>query len=259
MLLLLFIHSVMSNSEWPHGLQYARLSCPSPFPGVCSNSSPLSLWCHPTPSSSLIPFSWCLQSFSVSGSFLMNQLFKSGGPSIGASALTSVLPINIQDWFPLVLTGWVTLQSKGPLQHHCSKGSILWHSAFSMVQISHPCMTTGKITALTRRTLLAKSIHCFLIGCLQRRQWQRTPVFLPGKSHGWRSLVGCGPWVAKSRKWLSGFTFTFHFHALEKEMATHSSVLAWRIPGTVEPGGLLSMGSHRVRHDWSDLAAAGLP
>ena len=83
-----------------------------------------------------------------------------------------------------------------------------------------------------------------------RRQWQPTPVLLPGKSHGRRSLVGCSPWL------LSDFTFTFHFPALEKAMATHSSVLAWRIPGTGDPGGLPSMGSHRVGHDWSDLAAA---
>ena len=83
-----------------------------------------------------------------------------------------------------------------------------------------------------------------------------TPVLLPGKSHGRRNLVGCSSWVAKSWTWLSDFTFTFHFHALEKEMVTHSSVLAWRIPGTVEPGGLPSRGSHRVGHDWSDLAAA---
>ena len=76
-----------------------------------------------------------------------------------------------------------------------------------------------------------------------------TPVLLPGKSHGQRSLVGCSPWVARSRTRLSDFTFTFHFHALEKEMATHFSVLAWRIPETGEPGGLPSMGSHRVGHD----------
>ena len=81
---------------------------------------------------------------------------------------------------------------------------------------------------------------------LWRRQWHPTPGLLPGKSHGQRSLVGCSPWGRKSWTWLRDFTFTFHFHALEKEMATHSSVLAWRIPG---------MGSHRVRHDWSDLAA----
>ena len=88
------------------------------------------------------------------------------------------------------------------------------------------------------------------------RRWHPTPVLLPGKSHEWRSLVGCSPWVAKSQTWLSDFTLTFHFHTLEKEMATHSSVLAWRIPGTGEPDGLPSTGSHRVGHDWSDLAAA---
>ena len=82
-----------------------------------------------------------------------------------------------------------------------------------------------------------------------RRQRHPTPVFLPGKSHGRRSLVGCSPGVAKSWTRLSDFTVTFHFHALEKEMATHSSVLAWRIPGTGEPGGLPSMGSHRVGHN----------
>ena len=90
----------------------------------------------------------------------------------------------------------------------------------------------------------------------QRRKWQPTPVLLPGISHGWRSLVGYIHGVAKSRTRLSSFTFTFHFHALEKEMATHSSVLAWRIPGTEKPGGLLCMGLHRVGHDWCDLAAS---
>ena len=80
-------------------------------------------------------------------------------------------------------------------------------------------------------------------------QWHPTPVLLPGNSHGWRSLEGCSPWVLKSQTRLSDFTFTFHFHALEKEMATHSSVLAWRIPGTEEPGGLPSMRSHRVGHN----------
>ena len=95
-----------------------------------------------------------------------------------------------------------------------------------------------------------------ILGKEWRRQWHPTPVLLPGKSHGWRSLVGCSPWVTRSRTRLSDFTFTFHFYALEKEMATHSSVLGWRIPGTEEPGGLLSMGLHRVGHDLSDLAAA---
>ena len=89
---------------------------------------------------------------------------------------------------------------------------------------------------------------------IERRQWHLTPVLLPGKFHGWRGLVGCSPWDREEldmTEWLH-----FHFHALEKEMATHSSVLAWRIPGTGEPGGLPSMGSHRAGYDWSDLAAA---
>ena len=85
----------------------------------------------------------------------------------------------------------------------------------------------------------------------RRRQWHPTPVLLPGKSHGWRGLVGCSPGVARSRARLSDFTLFFHFHALEKETATHSSVLAWRIQGMGEPGGLPSMGSHRVGHDWA--------
>ena len=92
-----------------------------------------------------------------------------------------------------------------------------------------------------------------------RRQWQPTPVLLPGKSHGRRSLVGYSPWggeESKSRTWLTDFTFTFHFHALDKEMATNFCILAWRIPGTEEPGGLPSMELPRVRHNWSDLAAA---
>ena len=90
----------------------------------------------------------------------------------------------------------------------------------------------------------------------QRRQWHPTPVFSPGKSHGRRSLVGCSPWGLEESGTTERLLFTFHFHALEKEMATHSSVLAWRIPGMGEPGGLPSMGSHRVGHNWSDLAAA---
>ena len=100
----------MSNSFWPHGLQHARLPCPSPTAGACSNSCPLSWWCYLTISSSAALFS-CLQSFPASGSFAMSWLFPSGGQSLGTSA--SVLPMNIQDWFPLGLTGWISLQSKG--------------------------------------------------------------------------------------------------------------------------------------------------
>ena len=108
-----FSCSVMSNSLWPRGLQHARLPCPSPSPGACSNSCPLSRWCHPTISSSTIPFSSCPQSFPASGSFQMSQLSVSGGRSIGVSASASVLPMNIQDWFPLRWTGWISLVSKG--------------------------------------------------------------------------------------------------------------------------------------------------
>ena len=108
-----FSRSVVSDSLRSHGLQHTRLHCPSPIPRVCSNSCPSSQWYHPTTSSSVIPFSFCLQSFPSSGSFPMSQFFTSGSQSIGASASASVLPMNIQDWFPLGLTGWISLQSKG--------------------------------------------------------------------------------------------------------------------------------------------------
>ena len=97
----------------PHGLQHARLPCPSPTLRTCSNSCPSSRWCHPTILSSVIPFSSGLQSFLASGSFPMSQFFTAGGQSIGVSTSTSVLPMNIQDWFPLGWTGWISLQSKG--------------------------------------------------------------------------------------------------------------------------------------------------
>ena len=108
-----FSRSVVSNSLQPHGLQHARPPCPSPTPGVYSNSCPLSQWCHPTLSSSVDPFFSHLQSFPASGSFPMSQLFASGGENIWVSASKSVLPMNIQDWFPLGWTGWISLQSKG--------------------------------------------------------------------------------------------------------------------------------------------------
>ena len=108
-----FSHLVMSDSLRPHELQHARPPCPSPMPGVYSNSCPLSQWCHPTISSSVVPFSSHLQSFPASESFQMSQLFTSGGQSIGTLASTSVLPMNTQDWSPLGWTGWISLQSKG--------------------------------------------------------------------------------------------------------------------------------------------------
>ena len=108
-----FSHSIMSDSLQSHGPQHARPPCPSPTPGVYSNSCPLSRWCYPAILSFVIPFSSCLQSFPASGSFPMSQLFASGRQNIGVSALASVLPMNILDWFPLEWTGWISLQSKG--------------------------------------------------------------------------------------------------------------------------------------------------
>ena len=133
-----FSHSVVFDSLQSHGLHHTRLPCPSPIPRACSNSCPSSLWCHPTISSSVVPFSSCLQSFPASGSFPMSQFFISGGQRIGVSASVSVLAMNIQDWFPSGLT----------------------------------------------------------------------PVFLPGKSHGWRSLVGYCPWGRKESDTTERFTIT---------------------------------------------------
>ena len=157
------------NSLQPHGLQHARLPSPSPTLGACSNSWPSSRWCHPTISSSVSPFS-CLQPFPALGSFPVSQFFTSGDQSIGASASASVLPMNIQSWFPLGLTDRIFLQSKGlssVLQHHSSKASILWHSVFFIVQLSHPYMTTGKTIALTRRTFVG-NVMSLLLNMLSR-------------------------------------------------------------------------------------------
>ena len=125
-----FSPSVVSNSLWSHGLQHTRLLCPSPTPGVHLNSCPLSQWWHPTISSSVVLFSSCPQSFPASGSFPMSRLFASGGQSIGASASASVLPMNIQDWFPLGWTGLIALLSKG-LSRLFSSTTIWKHQFFS--------------------------------------------------------------------------------------------------------------------------------
>ena len=139
-----FSCSVMSNSLRPHESQHVRPPCPSPTPGVYPNSCPLCQWCHPTNSSSVIPFSSCPQSFPALGSFQISQLFTSGGQTIGVSASTSILSVNTQDWNLFVVQG--TLKSL--LQHHSSKASILWHSVFFIVQLSHPYITIGKTIVL---------------------------------------------------------------------------------------------------------------
>ena len=125
-----FSCSVMSNSLWPHGLQHTRPPCPSPTPGVYSNSCPSSWWCHPTISSSVVPFYSCLQSFPASGSLPMNQLFVPRGQSTGVSASTTVLPMNTQDWSLLGWTGWISLQSKG-LPKVFSNTTVQKHRFFS--------------------------------------------------------------------------------------------------------------------------------
>ena len=166
-----FSHSVVSDSLRPDGLQHTRPPCPSPTARAYSNSCPLSWWCHPTISSSVIPFSSHRQSFPASVSSPMSQLFTWGGQSTGVSALASFLPNNTQDWSPLEWTGWMPLQSKGLskslLQHHSSKASILLRSAFFTVQLSYPYMTTGKTIALTRWTFVGK-VTSLLLNMLSR-------------------------------------------------------------------------------------------
>ena len=178
-----FSRSVVSDSLRPHESQHARPPCPSPTPGVHSDSRPLSQSCHPAISSSVVPFSSCPQSLPASESFPMSQLFAGGGQSTGVSASTSVLPVNIQDRSPSEWTGWISLAVQGTLksllQHHSSKASILQRSAVFTVQLSHPYMTTGKTTALTRRTFVGK-VTPLLLNTLQSSkstQWaQRTNV-----------------------------------------------------------------------------------
>ena len=183
----------MSDSLWPRGLQHTKGPGPSPTPRACSNSCPSSRWCHPTISSSVIPFSSCLQSFSGSGSFPISQFFASGGQSIEVSA--SVLPMNIQGWFPLGLTGWISLQSKG-----------LWR-VFSN--------TNSSALRFLWTSLVAQMVK-----------------HLPAMQETW--------------VWSLGWE-----DPLEKEMATHSSILVWKIPWMEEPGKLQPMWLQRFRQDWA--------
>ena len=140
-ILSLFSCSVMSNFSQTHGLQHTRLPCPSLLPGICSNSCPLSQWCYPTISSSVTLFSSHPQSFPASGSFPISQLFASGGHCIGASTSASVLPMNIQGWFPLGLTGWISLLSKG-LSRVFSSNTVLKNQFFSAQLLHSPTLTS---------------------------------------------------------------------------------------------------------------------
>ena len=161
----------MSDSLWPHESQHARPPCPSPTPGVHSDSSPSSQWCHPAISSSVVPFTSCPQSLPASGSFPVSQLFTWGGQSIGVSALASFPPKKSQGWSPSEWTGQISLQSKG-LSRVFSNTTVQKHQFFStqpssQSQLSHPYMTTGKTIALTRRTLVGK-VMSLLLNILSR-------------------------------------------------------------------------------------------
>ena len=139
----------MSDSLWPHEVQHARPRCPTPTPGVHPNSCPLSQWCHPTISSSVIPFSSCPQSFPASGSFQMSQLFTSGGQRTEVSVSAWFLPTSAQDWSPLRWTGWISLQSKG-LSRVFSNTTVQKHQFFSAQ------LTAGKTIPFTRRAFVGK-------------------------------------------------------------------------------------------------------
>jgi len=188
-----FSRSVVSNSLWPHEPQHTRPPCPSPTPGVYPNSCPLSQWCHPTISSSVVPFSSCPQSFPASGSFQMSQLLASGGQSIGFSF--NIGPSDEHSGLISFRMDWLDLLAvqgtlKSLLQHHSSKASILRRSAFFTVQLSHPYMTTGKTIALTRRTFVGK-VMSLLLNMLSRL----VITFFPRSKHLLISWLQ-SPWSA---------------------------------------------------------------
>ena len=182
-LLVQFSHTVMSDSSWPCWLQQARPPCASPTPGAYSNSFPLSRWCRPTISSSVVPFSSCLQSFSASGSFPTSQLFASGGQSTGVSASASVLPMNIQDWFPLGLTGWISLQATLCHKSKCKKYTL--HLMDNRVEAwtakgseAKPSKTGWKAAALPNTRYWTRTLQLPANECCGRSHKE-----LP---HGWR-------------------------------------------------------------------------
>ena len=186
-----FSHSVRPSSLRAHGPQYARLPCPSPTPRAYWNSCPLCWWCHPTISSSVIPFSSYLQSFPASGSFPMSWFFASGGQKIGVSASASALPMNIQDWSPLGGLVWSPCNPRNSQESSPTlqfKSIHSWHSAFFIVKLSYPYMTTGKTIALTRQTLVSK-IMSLVLNMLSRL----VMAFLPRSK---RLLVSFPLWLS---------------------------------------------------------------
>ena len=192
---------------WPHGLQHSRLPCPPLFPGVSLYSSVLSQWCYWIISSSTATFSFHLHSFPASGSFPMSQLFASGAQSIGASTSAWALPMNTQGWFPLGLTGLISLLSKSLFQHHNSKASILWKCLiFIIVQHLHPYRTTGKTIALTIWTFDGK-VMSLLFNMLSRF----IIAFFPRSkclSIQWLQSLSTVILEPKKRKLVTVFTFS---------------------------------------------------
>ena len=169
--MLLFCRSVVSDPLWPHGAKHVRCPCPSPSPRACSDSSPLNWWCHPTISSSVFPFSSCLQPFPASGAFQRSQFFTSDCQSTGVSASAPVLPMNIWGWFPLGFTGLISLQSQG-LSRVFSNTTVQKHQLFStqFSLWSNPHIyiwLLGKTIALTRWTIFGK-VMCLLLNTLSR-------------------------------------------------------------------------------------------
>ena len=208
----MFSHSIVSNLLQHHGLQHTRPLHPSPFPRVCWNSCPLSQWCCPTISSSVIHFSSCPQSFRASGSFPISLLFTSGGQRIGASASASVLPMNIQGWFPLGFTGLISLLSKGTLNHHLQHHTLkpLIHQclAFVMVQLSHPLHHYWKNHSFDYMDLCCK-VMSLLFNTLSRS----VIAFLPRSKH---LLILHGIAKQNSKKWNISEIFYFP-HLLPKK------------------------------------------
>ena len=232
----------------PHGLQHARLLSPLLFSRVISNSCPLSWWCSPTISSSATLFPFHLQSFPNSGSFPMSQLFQSGGQNIGASVSVSVLPMNIKSWFP----GLISLKSKGLSRVFCST-TIQSISSSVLRLLYRPVLTSIHDYQKNQRfDYIGKVVMSPLFNILSRfvwatrevtRLWWASPV-----TQRWKI---CLPVQEPQERWVQP---QVQEDSLQESMATHSSILAWRIPWTEEPGGLQSIGSQRIRHNWSYLA-----
>ena len=208
----------------PHQLQHVSFPVLHPLQGACSNSCPLNQWCYPTISSSVIPFSSCLQSFLASGSFLISQLFTSCGQSVGASASASVLPMNIQNWCPLGLTGLISLQSTGLSKFFPASQfkSINYLALSFMVQLSHPYMTVGKTIALTRWTFTGKAMS-LLFNILSRL----VIAFLPRSKCLLISLLQLSSAVILKPKKIKSVTFPLFPHLFAMVMEPDAMIIVF--------------------------------